>query len=88
MCNSEQEPLLLQLRNQIDGCKTIFEEMNVFGILKQEISRCYGYVVIDRRKYFSKCCKVYCTCLYSSIMSRIAQEYKCSLYSLVSFLYL
>lgn len=88
MCNCEQEPLLLQLRNQIEGCKTIFEEMNVFGLLKQEISRCYGYVVIDRRNRFAKCCKVYCTYLYSSIMSGITQEYKCSLYSLISFLHL
>lgn len=72
MCNSDQEPLLLQLRNQIDGCKTIFEEMNFFGLLKQEISRFFAYIFIDRRSSSSKCCKVYCTCLYSPLVSGIA----------------
>ena len=39
MCNLQEEPLLIQLKEGIEKCKNVFEQMNCFGVLKQEISK-------------------------------------------------
>lgn len=69
MCDVEQEPLLAQLMERLQSCKTIFEQMNCFGILKQEISSFKDISLTYRGFCFSKYSKVYCTCLYSSFLS-------------------
>ena len=33
MCNWKEEPLLQQLHDGLTKCKTVYEEMNCFGLL-------------------------------------------------------
>lgn len=50
LCHVEEEPLLLQLKERLSKSKTVFEQMNCFGLLKQEISEHWIFGMINRGK--------------------------------------
>lgn len=41
LCHVEEEPHLAQLQKRLQSCKTVFEQMNCFGLLKQEIRNAF-----------------------------------------------
>lgn len=68
MCNWKEEPLLQQLHDGLTKCKTVYEEMNCFGLLKQEIRLFLLFLIINRIILFYEYNTIYFTCLYSSIL--------------------
>ena len=49
LCHVDDEPLLAQLQIRLQSCKTVFEQMNCFGLLKQEIRTVPVFSIIFRR---------------------------------------